>query len=155
MSASDRAIRASAAIVGATDIVSPTGKLGRGIRELELTAIRDALLDAGLRPGDVDGLALTGGISAPLVVAEYLGIEPRYVDTTMSGGCSFETHVEHAATAIANGQAETVVVVYAGAPRSGGMVPGAGGSGKSIDSSPSNQPRSPLWIWRTWCSATP
>ena len=136
MSASDRPIRASAAIVGAADIVSPTGKLGRGTRELELTAIRDALLDAGLRPGDVDGLALTGGISAPLDVAEYLGIEPRYVDTTMSGGCSFETHVEHAATAIANGQAETVVVVYAGAPRSGGMVPGAGGSGKSREVSP-------------------
>ena len=67
------------------DIVSPTGKLGRGNRELELEAIRAALLDAGLRPGDVDGLAITGGISAPLDVGEYLGIDPVFVDTTMTG----------------------------------------------------------------------
>ena len=30
-----------------------------------------------------------------------------------------------------------------------------GGTGNSCAVSPSNHPRSPVWIWRTWCSASP
>ena len=29
------------------------------------------------------------------------------------------------------------------------------GSGNRVASSPSNQPRNPAWIWRTWCSTSP
>ncbi len=50
-------------------------------------------------------------------LAEYLGITPRFTDATQTGGASYGLYVEHAAAAIAAGQAETVVIVYASTPR--------------------------------------
>ena len=50
-------------------------------------------------------------------IAEYLGVHPRFVDGTMTGGSSYEIHVEHAAAAIAAGLCEVVVGVYAATPR--------------------------------------
>src|SRR3546814_1880411 len=44
----------------------------------------------------------------------------------MTGGSSFEVHVEHAAAAIAAGLCEVAVIVYAATPR-GGKNPFAGG----------------------------
>ena len=38
-----------------------------------------------------------------LTLGEYLGITPRYSDTTTIGGCSFVAHLNHAAAAIATG----------------------------------------------------
>ncbi len=77
-----------------------------------------ALDDAGLALADVDGLCY-GGFSpmAPLGLAEYLGIHPRFVDGTMVGGSSYEVHAEHAAAAIAAGVCDVVVSVYASTPR--------------------------------------
>ncbi|MEN8185341.1 MAG: acetyl-CoA acetyltransferase, partial [Myxococcota bacterium] len=45
-------------------------------------------------------------------MAEYLGIEHRYIDSTMVGGSSFEFHVQHAAAAIRQGLCDTVLVSY-------------------------------------------
>jgi acetyl-CoA acetyltransferase len=50
-------------------------------------------------------------------LAEYLGIHPRFTDSTNTGGSSYEIHVEHAAAAIAAGLCEVVVGVYASTPR--------------------------------------
>ena len=51
-------------------------------------------------------------------LAEYLGIQPRWTDSTQTGGSSFEIHVEHAAAAIALGLCDVAVIVYARTPRS-------------------------------------
>ena len=45
-------------------------------------------------------------------MAEYLGIDHRYIDGTMTGGSSFEFHVQHAAAAIREGLCDTVLVTY-------------------------------------------
>jgi acetyl-CoA acetyltransferase len=46
------------------------------------------------------------------VMVEYLGLAPTYTDGTMTGGSSFELHVEHAAAAIQAGLCESVLVSY-------------------------------------------
>jgi acetyl-CoA acetyltransferase len=111
-------LRGTAAIVGVTDDVSPTGVLDRWGRALEVAMINEALADAGLSLDDVDGLCTAGFTPlAPVSLAEYLGIHPVFVDGTSVGGSSFEVHVEHAAAAIAGGVCDVVVSVYGSTPR--------------------------------------
>lgn len=113
-------LRGAAAIVGVADLVSPTGELDGSVRALEVRAIREALDDAGLTIADVDGLACatSAGWAPSMELGEYLGISPRWSDSTITGGSSFEIHVEHAAAAIAAGLCDVAVVVYAANPRS-------------------------------------
>ncbi|QXC62780.1 hypothetical protein KSP35_08365 [Aquihabitans sp. G128] len=113
-------LRGKAAIVGVADAVSPTGMLDGSVRALEVRMIREALDDAGLMIADVDGLFsnLSNGWAPSLELAEYLGIAPRWTDSTQTGGSSFEVHVEHAAAAIALGLCDVAVVVYAATPYS-------------------------------------
>jgi acetyl-CoA acetyltransferase len=108
-------MRGAAAIVGVADAVSPTGELELTGRALEATMVAEALADAGLSLDDVDGLCHAG---SSMQMAEYLGIHPRFTDSTMTGGSSFEVHAEHAAAAIAAGLCDVVVSVYAATPRS-------------------------------------
>ena len=108
-------LRGRAAIVGVADAVSPTGELDTHGRALEAQVIREALADAGLTLADVDGVC-HGQSSVGL--AEYLGIHPRFTESTNTGGSSYEIHVEHAAAAIAAGLCEVVIGVYASTPRS-------------------------------------
>jgi acetyl-CoA acetyltransferase len=122
----DRTLRGAAAIVGVADIASPTGQLDQRGRALEMAMIRAALDDAGLTLDDVDGVCHAG---SPTALAEFLGVQPRYVDGTVVGGSSYELHVEHAAAAIAAGLCEVVVSVYASTPRSDRRRPGSGGFG--------------------------
>ena len=128
-------LRAATAIVGAADAVSPTGTLGRSVEDLEVEMIRDALGDAGLGIADVDSVISTNGMMASLDLAERLGIAGRFTDTTMTGGSSFEVHVEHAAMAIANGLCDVAVIVYAATPR-GGKNPFASGGPPVAKDSP-------------------
>ncbi|BBX18073.1 thiolase [Mycolicibacterium duvalii] len=112
-------IRGAAAVVGVADEVSPSGVIDVPLRELEARVVRAALADAGLTVRDVDGLCTcTGGtLMHSVELAEYLGMTPRFTDATQTGGASYGLYVEHAAAAIAAGQAETVVIVYASTPR--------------------------------------
>ena len=112
-------IRGAAAIVGVADEVSPSGVIDVPLRELEARVVTAALADAGLSLRDVDGLCTcTGGtLMHSVELAEYLGIAPRFTDATQTGGASYGLYVEHAAAAIAAGEAETVVIVYASTPR--------------------------------------
>jgi acetyl-CoA acetyltransferase len=112
--------RAKAAIVGAYDVASPTGRLGRSGRALEIEVIKAALDDAGLVISDVDALCSATGMMASMELAEYLSIQPRWTDNTLTGGSSYEVHVDHAAAAIAAGQCDVAVIVYAQTPRSSG-----------------------------------
>ena len=115
MSTVDRSLRGAAAIVGVADDVSPTGELDRTGRELEVAMVLDALEDAGLTLADVDGVCHP---ESAVAFAEYLGVHPVFVESTMTGGSSYEVHVEHAAAAIAAGVCDVVVSVYAATPRS-------------------------------------
>ncbi|MCU1455325.1 MAG: Thiolase precursor [Acidimicrobiales bacterium] len=113
-------LRGQAAIVGVADAVSPTGELDGSVQALEVAMIREALDDAGLTIGDVDAVfsCTWAGWAPSLGLAEYLGIAPRWTDSTQTGGSSFEVHVEHAAAAIALGLVDVAVIAYAGTPRS-------------------------------------
>jgi acetyl-CoA acetyltransferase len=108
-------LRGAAAIVGVADDASPTGELTLSGRALEASMIEQALDDAGLTLADVDGVCHA---MSSMGMAEYLGIHPRFTESTNTGGSSFEVHVEHAAAAIAAGLCDVVISVYAATPRS-------------------------------------
>jgi acetyl-CoA acetyltransferase len=89
--------------------------------ELSMVAIaaREALGEAGMTLVDVDGIFTNYmGEEGSVQVAEYLGIQPRYCDSTNIGGASYEAHVHHAMLAIATGRCEVALVAYASRQRS-------------------------------------
>jgi 3-oxoacyl-[acyl-carrier-protein] synthase III len=107
------------AIAGAAE----TEKLGaipdQSMLALHADAALRALADCGLGPRDVDGIACAGlQPYLPTQVAYYLGIEPRWADGTMLGGCSSLILVRHAAAAIAAGYCNTVLVTHGESGRS-------------------------------------
>jgi acetyl-CoA acetyltransferase len=112
--------RGGAAIVGAAE--SDLGQVADGMSPLDLMAqgTQRALADCGLALKDVDGLFCATAQSrlSVLAFAEYLGIQPAYVDSTIVGGSSFEYHVAHAAAAIALGLCNVAVVAYGSTQRS-------------------------------------
>lgn len=105
----------SVAIVGAaeTDRVGYLPEYSQ--LHLHTEAARNALDDAQIDIGEVDGIA---GATHAVEVAWTLGIEPTWVDTTMVGGTSFLLHVRHAAAAIAAGHATTVLITHGESGRS-------------------------------------
>jgi acetyl-CoA acetyltransferase len=94
--------------------------------QLQAEAARNALRDAGLTLRDVDGVfssALGGGF-ASVEIAEYLGIQPRYTDSTSVGGSSFVIHVGHAALAIAHGLCDVALITHGESGKSRVGMPG-------------------------------
>ena len=81
-----------------------------------VVAARRAIADAGIAKADIDGYASAGGggsmIDDAITMAEYLGIDHRYIDSTMTGGSSFEFHVQHLSSAIRDGACDTALVTY-------------------------------------------
>jgi acetyl-CoA acetyltransferase len=78
-------------------------------------AMQRALADAGLEKRAIDGFCCAGmgaGPAEAVVMAEYLGIDHRFIGSTMTGGSSFEFYVQHAAAALREGLCETVLVTY-------------------------------------------
>ena len=67
--------------------------------------ISRALADCGLTMKDVDGLfcAMTQQRMSIISLIEYLGIQPKFIGSSMTGGSSFEFHVAQAAAAIEAG----------------------------------------------------
>ncbi|MHB8529390.1 MAG: thiolase C-terminal domain-containing protein [Caulobacteraceae bacterium] len=119
------------AVVGAAE----TTRMGRipdmSVIGLHADAALNTLADAGLTPRDNDGVATAG--ESPTAIAHYLGIVPTWVDGTAVGGCSFMLHVRHAAAAINEGLAKTVLITHGESGRSrvgggGGFRGGGGGS---------------------------
>lgn len=107
-------LRGKIAIVGVAE--SDLGVVAPGMTPLDLIgqATVAALEDAGLRKEDVDGLFTASAYYhlATLSVAEYLGIRPRYSDSTNLGGSSFVSHLAHAAAAITAGSCDVALIVY-------------------------------------------
>ncbi len=86
---------------------------------LHQRASRRALAEAGLSHHDIDGFCSVGmGAIAPLEVAEYMGLKPRWIDSTGVGGATWEVMAAHAADAIAQGHADVVLLAYGSTARS-------------------------------------
>lgn len=99
--------------------------------ELHADVAAGALADAGVSKNAVDAL-FTAGVPeyeyalTPLVVADYLGLDVSFADTTDYGGSAYIAHVGHAASAIRTGKADVALITLAGRPRSRGQATGAG-----------------------------
>ena len=86
--------------------------------ELHFQGTSRALRDAGLAKDDIDCFMSTGtGTLPPIDVAEYLGLRPKWVDSTMVGGSSWEVLAEHAMAAISMGLIDVAVLSYASTTR--------------------------------------
>jgi acetyl-CoA acetyltransferase len=82
-------------------------------------AAREALAEAGMTLDDVDGLFVNyAGEEGTVQVGEYLGIRPRYMDSTDIGGAAWEAFVHHAMVAIATGRCEVALLAFASRQRS-------------------------------------
>lgn len=98
--------------VGESQIGKVPGMTGLG---LNAQAAKRALDDAGLKVSDIDGLLTAYSFTEPYfmlgtVLAEYLGIKPRYNASMVVGGATPGVMLKHAAEAIASGQCNTVLV---------------------------------------------
>ena len=115
-------LRGSIAIVGTAE--SDLGAVAPGLSPVDLMAqaTHRALADCGLQLSDVDGVfAAAGQLRVPtLTFCQYMGIHPRYSDSTVIGGSSFMAHVLHAMAAIRQGLCSVAVVVYGSTQRSQG-----------------------------------
>jgi acetyl-CoA acetyltransferase len=107
-------LRGKSAIVGVG-----TYGLGEapGLSEYEIMtgAIENALGEAGLKPKDVDAVFCTSMQQnmGSLTLAEYLGIQPKFSDSSVIGGSSNLAHVLTAMMAIETGVCETALIAYA------------------------------------------
>jgi acetyl-CoA acetyltransferase len=104
------------AIVGAAETNTVGVLPDTSMLQLHAEAALNALADAGLTPADVDGVA-TAGFTL-MEVSHHLGINPRWADGTAVGGCSFMFLVRHAASAIASGAADVVLITHGESGRS-------------------------------------
>lgn len=129
------------AVVGASE----TTELGRipDLSQMQLHAdgALNALADAGLKITDIDGVATAG--ASPVDLTHYLGLEPRWIDGTSVGGCSFLIHVRHAVAALEAGYCETVLITHGESGRSG-VGRGGGGGGAASFASQFEVPYGPM-----------
>jgi acetyl-CoA C-acetyltransferase len=124
----------SIAIVGAAE--SDLGKVpGKTALELQAQATRLALADAGLALRDVDAVfAHTDDRFAAVQLAEYLGIQPRYTDSSNVGGMSNLMHVHHAMAAIAAGMCQVALITYGSTQLSDGSRKSGAGAADTPES---------------------
>ena len=109
-------LRKKVAIIGAaeTDTVGAIPDITQ--LGLHAQAARNALNDAGLDKSQIDGLACAG--ESVVAVADYLDIQPQYVDGTSVGGSSFMIHVAHAVAALEAGYCTYVLITHGESGRS-------------------------------------
>jgi acetyl-CoA C-acetyltransferase len=96
------------------------------LAQIHAQVAKGALDDAGLSKDDVDGYFCAGDAPGlgPMSMVEYMGLRPRHVDSTDTGGSSYLLHVAHAAEAIAMGKCKVALITLAGRPRAEGMATG-------------------------------
>ncbi len=118
-------LRGKAYIAGAYE--HPTREApDKSLAQLHGEVASGALADAGLTFADVDGYFCAGdapGMGA-INMAEYLGLNLKYTDSTETGGSSYVVHVGHAAAAIAAGKCSVALITLAGKPRSSRQLTG-------------------------------
>lgn len=114
-------IRGKAFIAGAHE--HPRRELpDHSIPQIHAEVALGALADAGLSLADVDAYFCDSSNGfGPISMIEYLGLQPRYFESTETGGSSYLVHVGHAAAAIAAGRCQIALITMAGLARSRGM----------------------------------
>src|SRR6201997_3977874 len=114
--------RGSATIVGVAE--SDLGAVASEMSPIDLMAqgVHRALAECGLGLHDVDGLlcATAQSRTSGLALAEYLGISPAFIDSTILGGSSFMFHVAHAQAALQLGLCKVAVIAYGSTQRTVG-----------------------------------
>lgn len=114
-------IRGKTAIVG-----MGTAGVGEapGFSAIELLglSVRAALDDAGMALSDIDAVfAATSSHAFPsMSVTEYLGLKPKYFDSTNVGGSSFELHLLQASLALEAGLCDVALICYGSNQRTAG-----------------------------------
>lgn len=119
-----------------------------GWSEMEIAAAagKNALADAGMSLRDVDGVvvASTNIFMSGLALAEHLGLQPRFTESTMVGGSSFVGHLIPAALALNAGLCDTVLVAYGSNQRTGVGRAEAGRYKLALDPQPFEHPYKPF-----------
>jgi acetyl-CoA acetyltransferase len=116
-------LRGKVAIVGAADTeVGAVPTLSA--TQLCVDAVCRALDDAGISKDQVDGLVTCNSMAEPYMyhaemIAEYMQIFPGYCISVGAGGGTTFSVLHHAASAIATGVCETVVIAMADSLRTG------------------------------------
>ncbi|ARK29960.1 thiolase [Halalkalibacter krulwichiae] len=111
------------AIVGAAD--TEVGFVPHlSATQLCIDAALRALEDAGISKDEVDGLITCNSMAEPILyhaeaIAEYLQIFPKYCMSVGTGGGTTFSALHHAASAIATGICDTVLITMADSLRSG------------------------------------
>jgi len=98
----------------------------KSLPQLHAEVAKGALADAGLSMSDVDGYFCAGdapGLGAMSMV-EYMGMNPKHIDTTETGGSSYVIHVGHAVEAVAAGLCSVALITLAGRPKAEGVATG-------------------------------
>ncbi|MBI4299018.1 MAG: thiolase family protein [Chloroflexi bacterium] len=120
-------IRGQAAIVGIAELPTQQQYQGRSSLSLLTEAAHLAIMDAGLRKEDIDGLITYQDGPAPLDLTEYMGLSLGYIEGMAVMGASGAHSIAVASMAVATGLANYVVCVFggtldpeAGATRGGG-----------------------------------
>ncbi|MHA2790122.1 acetyl-CoA acetyltransferase [Corynebacterium sp. S7] len=93
---------------------------GLSEQDIIAQAAQKAIAESGLELHEVDGI-ITSSLTSPwwtMRIAEYLGITPKFSDTSMFGGSSFIADLEIARLAINEGLCENVLICYGATPRS-------------------------------------
>jgi acetyl-CoA acetyltransferase len=119
----ERSLRGASAVVGVG--LSRFGDLaGRTHMEIMGEAVHHALVDAGLGIHDVDGIFASNFVDqlTPLVVAEYFGIKPDFMDGSNLGGSVFVNSLLSATLALKHGLCNVALICYGSNSRSGGVV---------------------------------
>jgi acetyl-CoA acetyltransferase len=103
---------------------TPQGKVpGRTSLSFHLEAARNAIIDAGLKAQDIDGLLIQPAMGDPSVtaplVAQHLGLRPRFLSALDAWGGSAGCQVQVAAWAVLYGLADCVLCTYGENARSG------------------------------------
>lgn len=131
-------LRGAAYIVGAYE--HPDRKISdRSSAQVHYELAVGALADAGLSFDDVDGYFCAGdapggfagvGSYGGQSMMEFLGIHPRFVDSTETGGSAYICHVGHAAAAIQAGKCSVALVTMGGSSAGGGERDGGGSASR-------------------------
>jgi len=120
----------------------------KSIALLHAESAKGALEDAGLSHKDVDGYFCAG--DAPgmggVAMVDYMGIKPRHLDSTETGGSSYIVHVAHAAEAIAAGKCDVALITLAGRPRAEARGVGSRIAPGGIPEAPFEAPYAPVIV---------
>lgn len=107
-------------------------------------AAREALAEAGLALRDVDAVFTNYmGEEGSVQLGEYLGLAPRFAESSDMGGASFEFFVHHALLALAAGRCDVALIGYASRQRSRR---GRRRAAERLDGSPTAQFEAPYGI---------